>query len=231
MEDKMTQPAQAMPVSSFMSSEIGELAAALAAAQEELEPATKNAQNPMLRNKYADLASCYEACRKVLPQKGLAVSQICMPCDKGMVRVKTVLMHTSGQWISSECTLEAVGNKGVNGAQAAGSAITYARRYGLSAIVGLVADEDDDGCNAGPNQKERVQQTRQQAKTNNPDPMTKAQHSAVMAYLARRHGNDRQGYIDELSAFFGRTITSSAELTKSMASEFIDAINHSQQEA
>lgn len=231
MEDKMTQPAQAMPVSSFMSSEIGELAAALAAAQGELEPATKNAQNPMLRNKYADLASCYEACRKVLPQKGLAVSQICMPCDKGMVRVKTVLMHTSGQWISSECTLEAVGNKGVNGAQAAGSAITYARRYGLSAIVGLVADEDDDGCNAGPNQKERVQQTRQQAKTNNPDPMTKAQHSAVMAYLARRHGNDRQGYIDELSAFFGRTITSSAELTKSMASEFIDAINHSQQEA
>ena len=231
MEDKMTQPAQAMPVSSFMSSEIGELAAALAAAQGELEPATKNAQNPMLRNKYADLASCYEACRKVLPQKGLAVSQICMPCDKGMVRVKTVLMHTSGQWISSECTLEAVGNKGVNGAQAAGSAITYARRYGLSAIVGLVADEDDDGCNAGPNQKERVQQTRQQAKTNNPDPMTKAQHSAVMAYLARRHGNDRQGYIDELSDFFGRTITSSAELTKSMASEFIDAINHSQQEA
>lgn len=231
MEDKMTQPAQAMPVSSFMSSEIGELAAALAAAQGELEPATKNAQNPMLRNKYADLASCYEACRKVLPQKGLAVSQICMPCDKGMVRVKTVLMHTSGQWISSECTLEAVGNKGVNGAQAAGSAITYARRYGLSAIVGLVADEDDDGCNAGPNQKERVQQTRQQAKANNPDPMTKAQHSAVMAYLTRRHGNDRQGYIDELSAFFGRTITSSAELTKSMASEFIDAINHSQQEA
>lgn len=231
MEDKMTQPAQAMPVSSFMSSEIGELAAALAAAQGELEPATKNAQNPMLRNKYADLASCYEACRKVLPQKGLAVSQICMPCDKGMVRVKTVLMHTSGQWISSECTLEAVGNKGVNGAQAAGSAITYARRYGLSAIVGLVADEDDDGCNAGPNQKERVQQTRQQAKTNNPDPMTKAQHSAVMAYLTRRHGNDRQGYIDELSAFFGRTITSSAELTKSMASEFIDAINYTQQEA
>lgn len=231
MEDKMTQPAQAMPVSSFMSSEIGELAAALAAAQGELEPATKNAQNPMLRNKYADLASCYEACRKVLPQKGLAVSQICMPCDKGMVRVKTVLMHTSGQWISSECTLEAVGNKGVNGAQAAGSAITYARRYGLSAIVGLVADEDDDGCNAGPNQKERVQQTRQQAKANNPDPMTKAQHSAVMAYLTRRHGNDRQGYIDELSAFFGRTITSSAELTKSMASEFIDAINYTQQEA
>lgn len=231
MEDKMTQPAQAMPVSSFMSSEIGELAAALAAAQGELEPATKNAQNPMLRNKYADLASCYEACRKVLPQKGLAVSQICMPCDKGMVRVKTVLMHTSGQWISSECTLEAVGNKGVNGAQAAGSAITYARRYGLSAIVGLVADEDDDGCNAGPSQKERVQQTRQQAKTNNPDPMTKAQHSAVMAYLTRRHGNDRQGYIDELSAFFGRTITSSAELTKSMASEFIDAINCTQQEA
>lgn len=77
----------------------------------------------------------------------------------------------------------------------------------------------------------QVAQQREAAKANNPDPMTKSQHSAVMAYLSRRHGNDRQGYIDELSAFFGRTITSSAELTKSMASEFIDAINHTQQEA
>lgn len=231
MEDKMTQPAQAIPVSSFMSSEIGELAAALAAAQGELEPATKNAQNPMLRNKYADLASCYEACRKVLPQKGLAVSQICMPCDKGMVRVKTVLMHTSGQWISSECTLEAVGNKGVNGAQAAGSAITYARRYGLSAIVGLVADEDDDGCNAGPNQKERVQQTRQQAKANNPDPLTDKQQKAICAHLTRLYGNDRDACLNELSNFFGCSITSTNALTKAQASDYLDAINHSQQEA
>lgn len=80
-------------------------------------------------------------------------------------------------------------------------------------------------------QQRQVAQQREAAKTNNPDPMTKAQHSAVMAYLTRRHGNDKQGYIDELSAFFGRTITSSAELTKSMASEFIDAINYTQQEA
>lgn len=80
-------------------------------------------------------------------------------------------------------------------------------------------------------EQRQVAQQREAAKANNPDPMTKAQHSAVMAYLTRRHGNDRQGYIDELSAFFGRTITSSAELTKSMASEFIDAINYTQQEA
>lgn len=227
MENKMMQPAQAMPVpSNFMSSEIGELAAALAAAQGELEPATKNAQNPMLRNKYADLSSCYEACRKVLPKKGLAVSQICMPCDKGMVRVKTVLMHTSGQWISSECTLEAVGNKGVNGAQAAGSAITYARRYGLSAIVGLVADEDDDGCNAGPSQKERVQQTRQRAKENNPDPLTDKQQKAICAYLTKMHGNDRDACLAELSNFFGISIASTNTLTKAQASDYLDAINN-----
>ena len=170
----------------YQSNEIGELAKALSAAQAELEPAAKNAKNPMLKNKYADLASCYEACRKVLPRNGLAVSQICLPCEKGMVRVKTVLMPTSGQWIASECTLEAVGNKGVNAAQAAGSAITYARRYGLSAIVGLVADEDDDGCHAGPSQNERVQQARQRATAENPDAPTPEMFRALMATLQER---------------------------------------------
>ena len=122
----------------------------------------------------------------------------------------------------------------MGGIQGMGSALTYARRYALAAMVGVAQDDDDgEGAMAASKaaEKERVQQTRQQARANNPDPMTKAQHSAVMAYLTRRHGNDRQGYIDELSAFFGRTITSSAELTKSMASEFIDAINYTRQEA
>lgn len=220
----------------YQSNEIGELAKALAAAQAELEPATKNAVNPGLSNKYADLASCYEACRKVLPKQGLAVSQICLPCDKGMVRVKTILMHTSGQWIASECTLEAQGNRGVNAAQAAGSAITYARRYGLSAIVGLVADDDDDGCNAGPTQKqraqqkERVQQVRQQAAESNPDAPTPEMFRALMATLNERGCKEREEYLAELSDFFGREVKSSKELTKAEISEYLNACNGAAQD-
>ena len=153
-----------------------------------------------------------------------------MPNASG-ITLRTTLAHKSGQWIASELTLP---NDRMGGIQGMGSALTYARRYALAAMVGVAQDDDDgEGAMAASKaaEKERVQQTRQQAKASNPDPMTKAQHSAVMAYLTRRHGNDRQGYIDELSAFFGRTITSSAELTKSMASEFIDAINYTQQEA
>ena len=214
----------------YQSNEIGELAKALAAAQAELEPAAKNASNPLLKNKYADLASCYEACRKVLPKQGLAVSQICLPCDKGMVRVKTILMHTSGQWIASEYTLEAQGNKGVNAAQAAGSAITYARRYGLSAIVGLVADDDDDGCNSGPTQKQRVQQTRQQAAENNPDAPSAEMFRALMATLTERGCKEREDYLAELSDFFGREVKSSKELTKAEISEYLNACNGAAQD-
>ena len=234
MEDKMIQPAQAMPVSSFMSSEIGELAAALAAAQGEFTFAAKDSVADMGtkggRRKYADLQSVLEAVRDGLAKNGLAVIQAPMPNASG-ITLRTTLAHKSGQWIASELTLP---NDRMGGIQGMGSALTYARRYALAAMVGVAQDDDDgEGAMSASKaaEKERVQQTRQQAKASNPDPMTKAQHSAVMAYLTRRHGNDRQGYIDELSAFFGRTITSSAELTKSMASDFIDAINYTQQEA
>lgn len=213
----------------YQSQEIGELAAALASAQAELEPALKNAKNPMLKNRYADLASCYEACRKVLPQKGLAVSQICLPSEKGSVCVKTILMHTSGQWIASECTLEAQGNKGVNSAQAAGSAITYARRYGLSAIVGLVSDDDDDGCTAGPTGEEKHIAERQAAKAENKNPITEDQQKAFWVSMAKYRSQvaNKEEYAQKayelLGEFFGRKITTLSQITKDEMSEYLSA--------
>lgn len=59
----------------------------------------------------------------------------------------------------------------------------------------------------------------------NIDPMTKAQSAALMAYLTKRHGNNRAAYLAELSSFFGRSVTSSRELTKGDVSEFLDAVN------
>src|ERR1051326_8520154 len=122
-----------------MSAEIGELAKALAAAQAEIEGATKDAANPFFNSKYADLASVWGACRGALTKHGLAVVQA-PAARENEVSVATTVLHGSGQWMRSTLTLLAKDAS----PQAIGSAVTYARRYGLSAMVG-VAPEDDDG--------------------------------------------------------------------------------------
>lgn len=121
---------------------IKELAIALAKAQAAIQPAIKSSENPHFRSKYADLSSVWDACRKPLTDNGLSVVQ--MPVDAltpGSVALTTLLLHTSGEYISS--TVSAPLTK--QDAQGIGSALTYLRRYALSAIIGVVADDDDDG--------------------------------------------------------------------------------------
>lgn len=128
---------------------ITELAKALAKAQAAIEPASKSSENPHFRSKYADLSSVWAACRKPLTDNGLSVVQ--MPVDAptpGSVALTTLLLHTSGEYISS--TVSAPLTK--QDAQGIGSALTYLRRYALSAIIGVVADDDDDGNAASPRQ-------------------------------------------------------------------------------
>lgn len=119
----------------------GKLAEALAKAQAQMESASKDRTNPAFKSKYADLTSVWEACRSALTSNGLAVAQIMVAAPEGHVAVETRLLHSSGESLSSTCTLPATKKD----AQGYGSAITYARRYGLSAMVGVVADDDDDG--------------------------------------------------------------------------------------
>lgn len=90
---------------------------------------------------YADLSSIWDAIRKPLSESGLSVVQ--MPeIGDGMVYVSTLVLHTSGQWIQST-----VGTRPADTTpQAIGSAITYLRRYGLGAMLGIVTDVDDDGA-------------------------------------------------------------------------------------
>lgn len=203
----------------MQSAEIGELAKALAAVQGELTPAPKNAKNPGLGNRYADLQSCISTLQAVLPKHGLAFTQTILPAGENMVSVATMLMHQSGQWVRGVCTLPTVGNRGVNAAQAAGSAITYARRYGLSAIVGLVADDDDDGNAAAPSQAQRKQaqaaqqQVRQEAKENNPEHPDKKQLAAMFAALRSIGVTEKEACMTEVQAIIGRSIQSSLELT------------------
>lgn len=130
---------------SEQSQSIAELAKALVKVQSELKAAKKDSENPFFRSHYADLNAVWEVCRGPLTKNGFAVVQ----AGDGDCLV-TTLIHTSGEWIRGKMKLTPVKQ---NDPQAQGSALTYLRRYSLAAIVGIVADEDDDGEGAmGRNQ-------------------------------------------------------------------------------
>ena len=137
------------------SEEIGELVKALAKAQGAIRPARKDSTNPFFRAKYADLTSVWDSCRKELSQNNLVVIQT-TKSNNGMVTVVTRLAHESGQWIRGEISLRPVKND----PQGYGSALTYARRYSLAAIVGIATGEDDDAEDATRGKrKEKVKTT------------------------------------------------------------------------
>ncbi len=129
------------------SENIGDLAAALCKAQTKMKSAVKDKANPFFKSSYADLSSVWDACKAELASNGLAISQHPTTDDKGNIIVETVLIHSSGQWMSSALAMKPTKAD----PQAYGSAITYARRYALAAVVGVVTD-DDDGNEASDRQ-------------------------------------------------------------------------------
>jgi hypothetical protein len=121
------------------SESIALLAAALHKAQGKIKAALKDSTNPHFRSKYADLSSVVDAVKSPLLECGISFLQGVQDAEGG-VAVETMLLHTSGEWISSTLRIPAVKQD----AQGYGSAITYGRRYGLQAMCGVPA-EDDDG--------------------------------------------------------------------------------------
>jgi hypothetical protein len=149
------------------SESVKEIAAALALAQSEIKPAVKDAENPHLKSKYANLSSVWDAVREPLANNGLSVTQTFAPSEPGTITVVSTLLHKSGEWIESPLTLPV----GQATAQGCGSAITYARRYGLSALLGVVADDDDDGHGASERPAQQRQPVRErQAVAQRPAP-------------------------------------------------------------
>lgn len=126
------------------SEQINELAGALAKAQGQMVAAKKDAENPFFKSAYADLASVVAAIKKPLSDNGIAYSQVVGSTDGGGCYVETILMHSSGQWISDRVP---VISQKERDPQAFGTAVSYMRRYQLQAIAGLPA-EDDDGNDA-----------------------------------------------------------------------------------
>ena len=127
------------------SESIKEIAAALNKAQAEMSGAKKGANNPFFKSKYADLNSVVDAVRQPFCDNGLSYSQFPLMED-GRVGVETILMHESGEWMSNKLMLPVVKQD----PQAAGSAITYARRYALLAIAGIPAEDDDGNAASSP---------------------------------------------------------------------------------
>ncbi len=128
------------------SSEIGELVLALSIVQGKVEGAVKSSTNPHFKSKYSDLSEVWNACREHLAAQSIAVIQT--PSIEGSDSyLETIVAHKSGQWIKGKMKL--INNKG--DMQGLGSAITYARRYSLAAMVGIASEDDD--ANAASVQK------------------------------------------------------------------------------
>lgn len=130
------------------SPEIDKLAAALVAFQAEAENVSKNSQNPHLKNRYADLAQVRDSTAPLLAKHGLAVIQPPAVICEDKAAIRTILVHSSGQWIAGTLPVLLGDAKGLSISQVMGSGISYARRYSYQAITGL-ASEDDDGQSAG----------------------------------------------------------------------------------
>jgi ERF superfamily len=143
---------------------------ALVKAQKSMGAVLKNASNPHLKSKYADLGSVLDACQSALHDNGFAVMQPCGKDQEGAY-VETVLAHESGESFASRVYL-VIGKQDMQGV---GSAITYARRYGLLGMAGLAPEDDDGEATKAPKREAPTPLVRQGAK-----------HQATPAQIADR---------------------------------------------
>lgn len=117
--------------------------------QAAIKPAVKDANNPAFRSKYADLGAVWEAVKQPLQDSGFSVIQS-PDFDSAEMWLKTTILHISGDKMEGRYPIR----PSKQDPQGYGSALTYARRYSISAMLGVIADDDDDG-NAASNVSQR----------------------------------------------------------------------------
>lgn len=128
------------------SESIDKVASALHAAQNEFVNIAKTKEG--YGYKYVDYADILEMAKPILHKHGLVITQFPVG-SAGNVGITSMLAHESGQYIMQDFIMPIPNMKGMNDAQSAGAVITYARRYALSAIIGIAADADTD-ASSGP---------------------------------------------------------------------------------
>jgi phosphomevalonate kinase len=134
------------------SESIKQIAEALVAAQKEIRFAVKDSTNPHYKSKYANINSVIDAVKAPLNNNGIAILQSLSPSDDNKLHLTTRLLHSSGEWIedTAVCPIQKQDPQGL------GSAISYIRRYSISSLCALYAD-DDDGQSAALNAADYLQ--------------------------------------------------------------------------
>lgn len=180
-----------------MSDSIKELAAALVKAQGELPTILKDkmAQGERFSYAYVGLESVMPEALAILGKHGLAVTQTPGTSDDGGSNLTTTLLHTSGEWLTDTQPLLLVKSD----PQGQGSAITYARRYGLMSMIGLVAEEDDDGKAASPKRAARKPAAKAQAAK----PANGKATTPKRAPATQPAGEEINGYVEIAAKFPG----------------------------
>jgi len=146
---------QVIPGAFRTSPSIAAISKAFVKAQSEFEAAKKSNQNPAYRSKYADITSVIDAVLAPLNKNGIAVLQPAR-LENQLVVVTTRLQHESGEYWESDLALPAV-NRDRFDPQTVGSAITYARRYGIVSMGFLAAEDDDGNAASGIGSREQAQ--------------------------------------------------------------------------
>ena len=154
------------------SKKINKLVAALSNAQAEIKAAKKDSKNPYFKSDYADLTSIWEAAKYSITKNGFAVIQTMDYRDDKIILV-TTLAHKSGQWMKSFLPLTIIKHD----PQAVGSAITYARRYALAAILNICTADDDAENATELNEKDKIDIKREI--NNDPE---------IISYFCKRYG-------------------------------------------
>lgn len=144
------------------------LATALVAAQTELRAITKDSTNPHFKSKFASLDTIIETVRPILAKNGLAIVQGMSAFENNVITVQSELLHVSGESIGTSVyvPLQKADPQG------AGAALTYGRRFGISALLCLATDEDDDGNNASRQAARKPAATPRPAQSTQSEPET-----------------------------------------------------------
>lgn len=143
------------------SESIQNLSKAMAEFQKSIKQPLKDANNPFFESQYVPLENVVEAITETGSPLGISFMQFASSDETGSIEVATLVMHSTGEYIEfPPVRMKPESNK----PQAVGSAITYAKRYALSAIFGITSDKDDDGNEATGLNKQVEKQPKQQAK-------------------------------------------------------------------
>ncbi|MET3837970.1 ERF family protein [Bradyrhizobium sp. OAE829] len=168
------------------SQSISNIGAALARAQAEIQNPEKSLTatipSPFPREesrtfRYASLASGLDIVRKCLSRYEIATVQAtAIEPETGLIKLTTTLLHASGEWLASDWPVCPITETAAP--HRMGSALTYARRYGLFTLVGIAGDDDLDAPDAGPQPAEPAPTNRPQSDTNGQNPPAKTFQSA-----------------------------------------------------